>query len=191
MADMSEQLDVLLRRLEIDKSHHARRANDVMESELTQAVARHLRDGRVIASSYTWHEMREVMPGDLDGLVVGSLPDTQEDVIVVCEARHDMATEWQEAVDQLLGNVNRLTDLWDDDDNQYREKDASNLMVSELQGRKIIVAVGGAAFGEDVRSRVQSRLWRRGLRAGWVQVQLDGESVVNVHMPNLKNGREA
>jgi hypothetical protein len=54
---------------------HITHTSLAMESQLVQAVRSALIDSEVLAVSYKWQDVRQGMPGDIDGLVVGWLPN--------------------------------------------------------------------------------------------------------------------
>jgi hypothetical protein len=96
-------------------------------------------------------------------------------------------------VDQLASNVARLKDLIEDNDGASGEnpddraaaalQDAKAARVDSLRDLPILVALGGSVFSTDTVQHVRHALRRRSLTAGWFQVQLEGTTVMQAHLP--------
>ena len=93
---------------------------------------------------YTFASCRD---GDIDGVVVGKM--SGEDVIVFCEAKHNVNASVERIRDGLVSNRakwQRLTDL------EYSElvgndrKDYQALQVAKYRDHKLVFAVGGTNF---------------------------------------------
>ena len=74
-----------------------------------KAVRGQLDDSQLLGLSYNWQEVRQSMPGDVDGLVVGWLRgDSRQQVVVVCEAKYDSRARY--ALRPVLGPFKQTVD---------------------------------------------------------------------------------
>eukprot|EP00798_Chlamydomonas_sp_ICE-L_P032601 gene32601-17621_t len=82
---------------------HIKKTATTLESELVKAVRGQVDDSQLLGLSYNWQEVRQSMPGDVDGLVVGWLRgDSRQQVVVVCEAKIALVNKHFEDAAYLL-----------------------------------------------------------------------------------------
>lgn len=160
-------------------------ADKSLEYEMARAVAMFVK-GTVVAANYKWKRVVGGITGDIDGLVMGK--DGDDDVVVICECKSNMSSELSDAVDQVKANLDRWKrliqavsnpdpDLIDQDLIAKSSADIRNLRVRDLVGRKIILAVGGALYPENLEATISKHFgWR-----SWISVHMDGMSATHIH----------
>jgi len=137
----------------------------LVEQCVTSAVAAQLTDPVIIKA------MRYVYEGavaDLDGLVVGQFND--EEVVVLCEAKHNMNSGIRKAQVELFASQRYWEQLCglDPQDpavDEGRLADYVNLEVADNKSRRVMLAFGGAMFSQDI---AENKL--RGLVTPWFYV---------------------
>eukprot|EP00195_Chlamydomonas_chlamydogama_P003805 CAMPEP_0202919708 /NCGR_PEP_ID=MMETSP1392-20130828/76475_1 /ASSEMBLY_ACC=CAM_ASM_000868 /TAXON_ID=225041 /ORGANISM="Chlamydomonas chlamydogama, Strain SAG 11-48b" /LENGTH=335 /DNA_ID=CAMNT_0049613165 /DNA_START=219 /DNA_END=1226 /DNA_ORIENTATION=- len=137
----------------------------LVEQCVTSAVAAQLTDPVIIkAMRYAY----EGAVADLDGLVVGQFND--EEVVVLCEAKHNMNNGIRKAQVDLFASQRYWEQLCglDPQDpavDEGRLADYVNLEVADNKSRRVMLAFGGAMFSQDI---AENKL--RGLVTPWFYV---------------------
>lgn len=163
-------------------------ASTALELEAARGVANFLEGGEVIVGPYTWKEVLPGEPGEMDGLVKGSLHGV--DVLVSVEAKYDMRKRRVRlsAVSQAAANRRRIVVLErdyddimaadEDDDEAIRAEkmDIEALKIKENMGRKKMIALAGAVFPEELTEEISDELNGE----PWLYVHLDGTNVEKV-----------
>ncbi len=163
-----QQTERRLQRLEQRKLKQYKATDDLLlEEAVTSAVEVALEDGEaVVPCRYEF----QGAGGDLDGMVVGRWQG--DEVVVLCEAKHNMDSGYSKAKDELLASFKyweRLGALQPGEEVSDAElADMGALRVSEFKGRKVMLAFGGAKFSDLTADR---RL--QGLSTPWFRVVPD------------------
>jgi hypothetical protein len=138
--DPSEQLSQL--------KHYRDTDDRLVEEGVTSAVFDLLEGSFFISHRYVFQNET----GDLDGMVAGKWKE--EDVLVLCEAKHNMDTSYAKAKSELVtakAYIERLRKVRiDEDSDDALVADYKALHVEEFAERKILFAFGGSRFSADV-----------------------------------------
>lgn len=158
-----------------------------IEYEAASAIKDYLDDGRILVTSYKWENLKEGFPGDVDTIVTGKMPHTNDYVVVICEAKTDLKSQVGSAVRQVNGNIERWNDMRKalnsdvdaelNNGDEFFLKDISNTRASQFKDLQVIPAVAGKIFDEDTKRAIARRFSETSRAEKWICVQADGMSV--------------
>jgi hypothetical protein len=126
---------------------------EMIEKCVTSAVAILLNDSVIVKRS---HYTYEGSVGDLDGMVVGTFDG--EKVVVFCEAKHNMDSDYKKAQQELFSSLvywEKLCklNLEDEETDQAEIDDYHELQVEKYKDYKPMFAFGGCKFSETVMEK--------------------------------------
>ena len=150
------------------------------EFDAANAIQQFLVDGEIVVVSYKWRY--KFSQGDVDAIVIGKLPNTNEDVLVICEAKNDMKTFADRACKQVIGNINQWMMMCDVDGEEREDlekdkhfkRDYETLRVDNLKGRRVIPALAGRIFDQDTVNVVHKKLTKLQPMPTWIWVRANG-----------------
>lgn len=126
--------------------------SDLLERCVVKALVDMMDDAEIIQNNYDY----ESYSGDLDGLVVGKWKNRE--VIVFCEAKHNMNTSWKKASTQLFDSLKyweQLTVTNIEEDSIFAE-DYKELHVKEHGHRVPMFAFGCVMLSSETKEKLKS-----------------------------------
>jgi hypothetical protein len=153
--DPSERLKQMLSSINTDP--------ELVEEAVSHAVSKIL-DSPIIL--HRTHYEYKTHSGDVDGVVIGKYLD--EDIIVFCEAKHNMDSSLTKAKSELFSTLSyweTLIALSEDEISTY-QLDYDALCVERNRHRKVYFAFGGAKFSDLTAEKLR-------IRTPWFRVSSD------------------
>lgn len=121
-----------------------------LEHQVNIAIKNGLKDAVIIADNHVYTDRKKY--GDLDGLIVGRMPETNTLVVVLVETKTNMDAKFTKARSQLLRRFFYWTTLRRGEGD---DRDRSMLRAEEFENHKPLLAFGGTVLSTNTEEAVR------------------------------------